>query len=340
MDAPHGSAAPALNCLDDTAREYSVYQAIPLVIERLRLRHPELDEDQLEELLLLQANSSLGFAASDIDELEFFEEAGRSRARMRLNPLGLFGAASPLPVFYSEQALGDGPAACTTRDFLDVFNHRLLRLLLPIWRKYRYHARFRGGAGDPFSEQLFALIGLGGPHIRESSEINWKRLLPYLGLLSLRAHSAALIEAVLRYYFKHADLFIEQCIERAVSINDQQLNRLGRANSRLGEDAVLGERVRDRSGRFRIHIRALDWDRFHAFLPIGSGSKPLSALVRFTQRDPLDHDVRLQMLHGDIRALHIGEQNSCHLGWTTWLGRERADGVITLGSHLIKDANS
>jgi type VI secretion system protein ImpH len=46
-------------------------------------------------------------------------------------------------------------------------------------------------------------------------------------LLSLRAHSAALIEAVLRYYFKHADLVIEQCIERRVDILDEQRNRLG-----------------------------------------------------------------------------------------------------------------
>ncbi len=90
--------------------------------------------------------------------------------------------------------------------------------MLPIWRKYRYCASFQSGAQDPFSEQLFALIGLGGEDIRKASQLNWKRLLPYLGLLSLRAHSAALIEAVLRYYFKHAELNLEQCIERRVEI--------------------------------------------------------------------------------------------------------------------------
>jgi type VI secretion system protein ImpH len=109
----------------------------------------------------------------------------------------------------------------------------------------------------------------------------------------LRAHSAALIEAVLRYYFKHADLVIEQCIERRVDILDEQRNRLGLANSLLGEDVVLGERVRDRSGKFRIHITELDWQRFHEFLPIGFGYQPLCALVRFTLRDPLDYDIRL-----------------------------------------------
>ncbi|HBO7012411.1 TPA: type VI secretion system baseplate subunit TssG, partial [Pseudomonas aeruginosa] len=199
---------------------------------------------------------------------------------------------------------------------------------------YRYRVSFQSGASDAFSAQLFALVGLGGEEIRKARELNWKRLLPYLGLLSLRAHSAALIESVLRYYFKHAELVAEQCIERRVAILEEQRNRLGLFNSQLGEDAVLGERVRDRSGKFRIHIRQLDWQRFHEFLPIGPGYQPLCALVRFTLRDPLDYDIRLVLRHEEIREFRIGAQNACRLGWTSWLGRERADGVVTLGSKI------
>ena len=254
------------------------------------------------------------------------------RARLRFNVIGLVGSGSPLPAFYGEQALGNSGDGNPTRNFLDLFHHRLQRLLLPIWQKYRYCARFQSGALDPFSTQLFALIGIGGEEIRKARELNWKRLLPYLGLLSLRAHSAALIEAVLRYYFKHAELSIEQCIERRVKILDEQRSQLGRANSWLGDDLVLGGHVRDRSGKFRIHIRELDWQRFHEFLPIGLGYQPLCALVRFTLRDPLDYDIRLALRHEEIRELRIGEQNLCHLGWTSWLGREMADGMVTLGS--------
>ena len=266
--------------------------------------------------------------------MEFFEEHGLLRARLRFNLVSLVGSGSPLPAFYGEQALGDSEEGNTTRDFLDLFHHRLQRLMLPIWRKYRYCARFQSGALDPFSAQLFALIGLGSEELRRARELNWKRLLPYLGLLSLRAHSAALIEAVLRYYFKHAELTIEQCIERRVEILDEQRNCLGLANALLGESVVLGESVRDRSGKFRIHIRELDWQRFHEFLPIGFGYQPLCALVRFTLRDPLDYDIRLTLRQEQIRELRIGEQNACRLGWTSWLGRETADGVVTLGSKI------
>ncbi len=333
MDTPHGPAAASISGLTRGIREYSLFQAVLLVVDRLRESHPDLDDEALYDRLEFQANPSLGFPASDIDRVEFFEENGQVRARLGMNLISLVGAGSPLPAFYGEQALGEEEGN-PTRDFLDVFHHRLQRLMLPIWRKYRYCASFQSGARDPFSEQLFALIGLGGEDIRKASQLNWKRLLPHLGLLSLRAHSAALIEAVLRYYFKHAELNLEQCIERRVDILGEQRNRLGSANSLLSQDLVLGEQVRDRSGKFRIHISELDWQRFHEFLPIGVGYQPLCSLVRFTLRDPLEYDIRLVLRRQDIRELCIGEQNICRLGWTSWLGHERADGVVTLSSKI------
>ncbi|WP_241153608.1 type VI secretion system baseplate subunit TssG, partial [Pseudomonas viridiflava] len=193
-------------------REYSLFQAVLLVVDRLRDAHPHLSEDDLYDQLEFQANPSLGFPSSDVSRVEFFHEHGHLRARMQFNLIGLVGSGSPLPAFYGEQALGDSEDGNPTRNFLGLFHHRLQRLMLPIWKKYRYRASFESGALDPFSAQLFALIGLGGEEIRRAQELNWKRLLPYLGLLSVRAHSNALIEAVLRYYFKHFELTIEQSI--------------------------------------------------------------------------------------------------------------------------------
>jgi type VI secretion system protein ImpH len=319
-----------------TIREYSLFQAVLLTLDKLRDAHPNLSEEQLYEQIEFQANPNLGFPGSDIDRVEYFHEHGLLRVRMRLNLLGLSGAGSPLPAFYAEQSLGDNDDPNPTRMFLDLLNHRLHRLITPIWQRYRYRVGFQKGAVDPFSQRLFALIGLAGVEIRQAQEINWKRLFPYLGLLSLRAHSAALIEAVLRYYFKHADLSIEQCLSRTVNILQDQLNRLGGANSQVSHDLVLGDRIKDRGGKFRIHIRELGWQRFHEFLPIGSGYQPLRALVRFSLRDPLSYDIRLVLRQEEIRDLHLCVRSDCRLGWTSWLGREQADGVVTLGSNLTR----
>ncbi|MGB3125296.1 MAG: type VI secretion system baseplate subunit TssG [Pseudomonas sp.] len=334
MAFPDGATTPALNELSRVIREYTLFQAVLQVIERLRDAHPLLEEDALYDQLEFQANPGLGFAGHDIDRVEFFVEGGQLRARLRLNVLGLFGAGSPLPAFYAEQAFAEQQGGNPTRDFLDIFHHRLQRLMLPIWRKYRYRARFQTGANDVFSRQMFALIGLGGSAIREATQLDCKRLLPYLGLLSLRAHSAALIETVLRYYFKHSSLFIEQWVARSVDVAPAQRNTLGFANSELGQDLVLGHRVADRSGKFRVHIQALSWQRLHDFLPTGEAYQPLSSLVRLTARDPLAYDIRLVLAEGEIRALHIGAGNVCRLGWTSWLEHERADGVVTLAGNI------
>ncbi len=167
MATPDGPAASALTELTRVIREYSLFQAVVQVLKRLRDAHPALDDDALYDRLEFQANPSLGFPGHDIERVEFFVERGQLRARLRLNVLGLCGAGSPLPAFYGEQAFADGLGGHVTRDFLDVFHHRLQRLMLPIWRKYRYRASFQKGAVDAFSEQMFALIGLRGatnPH--------------------------------------------------------------------------------------------------------------------------------------------------------------------------------
>ena len=85
MDAAHGAAAPALSKLSSGIREYSLFQGVLRVLDRLRAAHPELDEEALYERLEFQANPSLGFPGSDTDRLEFFEEHGELRARLRIN---------------------------------------------------------------------------------------------------------------------------------------------------------------------------------------------------------------------------------------------------------------
>ncbi|MPQ71081.1 MULTISPECIES: type VI secretion system baseplate subunit TssG [unclassified Pseudomonas] len=341
MDTSYGPTIAAVTPLNRSIREYSLFQGVQRVLDRLRKDTPEpVDDEVLYERIEFHANPSLGHAGSDIDRLEFFKEHGVLHARLHLNLLSLIGAGSPLPAFYAEQALGDRDQNNPTRAFLNLFNHRLHRLLFPIWQKYRYHSRFQSGAEDALSERLFALIGLGGQTIRDATQLNWKRLLPYLGLLSLRAHSAALIESVLRYYFKHAELYIEQCLQREMPIPRDQQNQLGHLNHQLGESLVLGEHVTDGSSKFRVHIQQLSWERFHDLLPIGSGYQPLCALVDFSLRDPLDYDIRLQLRQEEIQALCIGQASACLLGWTSWLGRDHADGVVTLNSlSSSKDGN-
>lgn len=64
MDTANGVTAPALTGLSRVIREYSLFQAVLLVIDRLREYHPELSDDELYEQMEFQANPSLHFTVS------------------------------------------------------------------------------------------------------------------------------------------------------------------------------------------------------------------------------------------------------------------------------------
>ncbi len=79
MDATHGAAAAALTTLSQHIREYSVYQAVPLILGVLREVHPDADDEQLHAFLELRANPSLGFPCVSSEKVHFFgEEPGWS----------------------------------------------------------------------------------------------------------------------------------------------------------------------------------------------------------------------------------------------------------------------
>src|SRR3546814_16231200 len=80
MDAAHGSANAALKPLNRGIREYSLFQGVLLVLDRLRQLNPGLAEESLYERLEFQANPSLGFPGSDIEQVQFFQEPGAWRA--------------------------------------------------------------------------------------------------------------------------------------------------------------------------------------------------------------------------------------------------------------------
>lgn len=78
MDTTHGATAPALNLLSRNIREYSLFQGVLLVMERLREEYPEHTEQALYNLIEFQANPSMGFPGSDIERVEFSASAAKS----------------------------------------------------------------------------------------------------------------------------------------------------------------------------------------------------------------------------------------------------------------------
>jgi len=307
------------------ARHFSFFQLVRLLEKctrnstRVGFRGPAHDE-----ILRFRPDTSLGFPASDISELECITTPGTDREHYRITTtfLGLYGSSSPLPSFYSEEILWNDEDQSRTRDFLDLFHHRLLSLFYRCWSKYRYSVQFEYGEDDPVTPNLFSLIGLDS-HLssRETGLLEPLRLLQFAGIISQQPHCASMLESILSEYFDGLPVKVEQCTAKWVKIKEEQRSSLGRANCRLNMDCTIGHRVYARTNSFRIRIGLLPYEQFLDFLPDQPNHRILRSLTYFLITDRLEFDIAFEVLQPPRLQLRSEprENSQARLGWTSWL---------------------
>ncbi len=319
MASPVRDEIDSVTALPAEADDFNFFQLIAL-FERFFSEAPAVGAatEAGRERIRFRALPSLAFPPADIASVAAEPSC---RIDVTVTFLGLFGPASPLPAYFTEDLLGDDPGQETVRDFLDLFNHRLISFVYKAWKKYRYYAQFRPDADDVFSGYLFALMGL-PPQATPGTRIDRRRLLGHAGLLGLNCRSASVLERVLAHYFE-VPVRIEEGIERLVTIPESQCHRLGGRRTSLGLDWLLGEKLPDRAGKFRIWIGPVSRQVFQSFLPEGDNHKALIELVTLLLRDPLDFDVRVLLAPGELEAWRLGGPPS-PLGWFLWLGNAEA----------------
>jgi type VI secretion system protein ImpH len=297
---------------------FSFLQAVRLLEEMHPDRTPPGEGiDPNAEVVRFRSAVRLDFPASDVEEVH---QANGGPARMTVNVMGLAGLHGPLPPSFSELAMErafSGDRAL--RDFLDVFNHRLVSLLYRARKKYR-PALDPGAPGHGrIAKVLLALVGLGTPHLAQRMGVEDRSLLPYAGFLLAKPRPT--VELI---------RLLEDCFGVAVEIAERKgswhaLERgdatlLGRQNHALGIHTIVGSRVWDQAARFEVRLGPLSYDQFLSYLPTGHAHRPFVAVVRFSVRGELDFGLRLSLAAGEVPELRLSSgEGAARLGWTSWL---------------------
>lgn len=282
---------------------------------------------------------SLGFAPSGIAEVERLPADGEGadpRWRVTVNFLGLYGPASPLPNHFTEQFLETPHDPDPARDFVDLFHHRIISLFHRAWVKYRYPLQAGPEARDPVSRRWRCLMGLGTAGMERACGLDARALLATAGLLADRHRSAAGLEGLLKVQLGIESLRVESNTPRRARIPDAQRLRLGSRAARLGRGTVLGERMLDRGGAFRIVIGPLGLVAYRRFLPGGPDLARLVRLTRLYVRDPLEFSVLLLLRAAEVPALRLDPAATLPLGWASWVTPRGADdGVARIPVHSL-----
>lgn len=337
MAPPDRPGSPLIDRLHARPREFEFFQLVKLLRREVRgASLPGGPGPAKQENLRFRPAVGIGFPPGDIHAIAPIESdddpAMPRRWRIEVNFMGLYGPSSPMPTHFSEDFMWSG-GEDAARDFVDLFHHRIISFVFRAWMKYRHAEQFDAQVLDDFSRRLLCIIGLGTPGMAEGSGLRPLRLLRTSGLLADRHRSAAGLEQFLRAQFGLAALRVRPCVKHVAHVPAAQALRLGRPVARLGETAVLGERLIDLSGTFRLELGPFDVATARRFLP---GSDELARLVKLARlyvSDPLNIELRLRISAPSVPPLRLTERARLGLGHLTWLspdGRHEGQASVSL----------
>ena len=269
-----------------------------------------------KEPVRFSARVGFDFPAGEVHELVASE--AESTPLLITNFLGLAGVTGPLPPPLAELILERvRQKDLGMRDFLDIFNHRLISLMYRTRKIHRVTLSSRSPEQGPMANFLHAFMGLGLNTLRDRMGVPDRALLPYAGLLFQRPRSVAGLERVLSDHFR-VNIKVQQFAGAWRDIESDQRTRLGKLgqNQILGQTAVVGSRIWDQQGCFCVVVGPLTLEEYLDFLPTEPAYRPLCELIRFYTGQQFDFRIRLKLKAAETPPLVLGK---ARLSWTSWL---------------------
>lgn len=331
MAATSGTTNPPVTepvlraALKERPWEFNFFQAVRLLQLILPGRaHVGRNSNPHDETAWFRAHSSMAFPASQIQALEWNDEAP---IRLTVNFMGMYGPMGALPLYYTEFILqrmrvkDTGFAA-----FLDIFNHRAISLFYQAWEKYRFYVAYERGEKDRLSRYLLHMIGMGTSKLQDrfqkSHQVRDESLVFYSGLLALHSRSALGLEQLLSDYFD-VPVAVEQYVGAWYPLERSSQCQFAHGDSyseQLGVGAIVGDEVWDPQSGVRVRVGPLTLRQYLDFLPEGSAYRPMQALTKFFSNDELNFELQLVLRQEEVPACELGApgESGPRLGWLTW----------------------
>lgn len=336
------SRTPVIDQLFEEPHAFEFFQAVQ-ILERAARRAGDApgggrvgeDVPPKQEVVRFRAHQALVFPSAAVlgaePPTQAMDGVPARPPALVVGFMGLTGPSGVLPQHYTELLIRSvRDKSFSIRDFFDLFNHRLISLFHRAWEKYRLPATYERQAPgeDPVTACVMALVGLDTPRLRERLAVDDEAIAHFSGHYAHWPRSVAALEAVLSDFFARI-VRIEQFRGRWAWLARDELSVLPNpslpegAFAQLGVSAVVGEKVWDVQGSFRVRMGPLSYQQFVTFMP---GSRDLAQLVDLTRLfvgPTLSFDLQLTLARQDVPFLTLGGGDYVpRLGWNTWLKHE------------------
>jgi type VI secretion system protein ImpH len=299
--------------------EFPERQDFLLAMRRLESAFPERPRvgdsaTRREEYVTLGQNPSLAFPASTIDAAK---RTANGSLALFVQFLGLCGPMGALPLTLTHESYqyfrADDDSLAR---FLDLFNNRFLQLFFRAWADARPIAQHDRPRDDRFERYVGAGIGLGSDVYRDLDSLPDVGKVSYAGLMAPAAKSASRLRDLVSGLFG-ARVEVQEFVGLRLVLEPDEHSHLGKANSRLGVDAMMGSAIYSVQDKFRLRLYVPTLARYARFLPTGDLARQLADIVHFYVGMALEYDVELALPAGEAAPMRLGV--SGQLGWTSWL---------------------
>ncbi len=301
------------------------------------------DAHPQQEVVRFVSETALAFPPS---ELTFYREQPDAEVRLGVSFIGLHGPSGVMPQAYSELIQARIREKDTSlASFFDLFLHRSASFFMRAWTKYRLtaqtppdeRARDVLPAEAGISGLIDALIGFSTEGLKARLATPHAALRFYAGALAGNPRSAVVLESLLSDYFGES-IRVDTFVPHWHRLPRSERTRLVPGGfCRLGDEAVIGEKIMRPEGAYRIELGPLTYARFRMFLP---DREPLRQLVHFARLftgEALYFDVRLSLKKEDVPPLKLGDWgggDGPRLGWNTWVSslpavKDKADTLLS-----------
>ena len=295
-----------------------------------------------EEAIRFRAEASEAFPACEIADIfldddldDDLDDGKKSVPILDASFFGLYGPSGVLPQHYTQLVIDRIRKKDTgLRDFLDIFNHRLISLFYRAWEKNHfpiaYETANQANVTDLVTECLRNLVGFGNSGVRNRMQVSDNAWLHYSGLKALSGPRPDAVEGMISDHFKVPSSvssfqgeWLRIPLEEQTSLGLTQLGDT--KNNALGVDTIAGQRTWGVEHRFRVEVGPLRLDQFNRFVPNGASLVPLAQMIRTVVGPQFDFDVQVTLHKLDVVGTKLGAESSSRLGWNSWLGDWRSD---------------
>ncbi len=317
-----------IRLLQQDPGRFDFYQAVRILERAVPGQLPvATTANPAQEAVRFRASLSSAFPSSDLDAF-----APGEPPVLTVNFMGLAGGFGPLPAPITQLLQARRRHHDTAAiDFLDMFQHRLIGMMMRSRRAHRPALQTGAPHQTGFAQYLMALLGLGTEGLTTSLGRRPKprldglerSLIHLTGLLNQRPVSLHALENLLGQHFGAKVRGIPlQGRWQALEPEDIAVIGRGGRNNRLGQ-VVLGKRLWEPAAGITLEFGPLDLARFRGLLPGGDAHRPLRRLLGYGLGGSVAVDARLLLRPADVPSARLGKQSGTALGWTSWLGKRR-----------------